>query len=193
MCSDNHYVYLIGGIEGDKCKNDCYRYDPKENRWSRLASMISERSQAGVVYYNEKIYVFGGSTSNRCLSSCEILTLATNQWSIGSSMKEHRRGCGTVLFHDQIFVIGGSNGVASLTSVEIFDPKTYEWLINVNGFTNELNVARVGLGIAICNNRLYAIGGFDGRTFLKSIEVYDENKYQWYLNNQPTIKHEQHV
>ena len=182
MCSDAQFVYLIGGIEGDKCKSDCYRYDPQGNSWTKLPAMNSERSQAGVVYYQEKIYVFGGSTLTRCLSSCEILTLSTNQWSFGPAMKESRRGCGAVLYHEKMFVIGGSNGVTSLVSVEIFDPRTNEWLVNLNGYSNDLNVPRIGLGVTVCCDRIYAIGGFDGRAFLKSIEVYDENTQRWHAN-----------
>ncbi|CAF0777365.1 unnamed protein product [Rotaria sp. Silwood1] len=181
MCSDDNYVYLIGGMEGDKCKSDCYRYDPKDNSWSTLASMNTERSETGIVYFNDKIYVFGGSTLSRCLSSCEILTLSTNEWNFGPTMKENRRGCGAALYHNKIFIIGGSNGITSLTSIEIFDPLTNEWLIHINGFHNELNIPRVGLGVTVCCDRIYVIGGFDGRTFLKSIEVYDENFQQWRL------------
>ncbi|CAF3649637.1 unnamed protein product [Adineta steineri] len=181
MCSDDNYVYLIGGMEGDKCKNDCYRYNPKDNTWSALASMNTERSQAGIVYFNDKIYVFGGSTLNRCLSSCEILTLSTNQWTVGVTMKEARRGCGAVLYHDKIFIIGGSNGITSLTSVEIFDPITNEWLTNLNSVPNVLNMPRVGLGVTVCCDKIYVTGGFDGRTFLKSTEIYDENTQQWHL------------
>lgn len=182
MCSDGQFVYLIGGIEDDKCKSDCYRYDPSGNSWTKLAPMNSERSQAGVAYFQEKIYVFGGSTLTRCLSSCEILTLSTNEWSVGPAMKESRRGCGAVLYHEKMFVIGGSNGVTSLVSVEIFDPKTNEWQVNLNGYSNDLNVPRIGLGVTVCCDRIYAIGGFDGRTFLKSIEVYDDSTHQWHMN-----------
>jgi Kelch motif len=135
MCSDDTYVYLIGGCEGDKCKNDCYRYDSKTNLWSALSPMNRERSQAAAVYFNGKLYVFGGYTSNRCLSSCEILTLSTN-----------------------------------------------EWIISINGIQNELNIPRVGVGITVCKEKLYVIGGFDGRNFLKSIEVYDENSQRWKLS-----------
>jgi hypothetical protein len=182
MCSDDNYVYLIGGMEGDICKNDCYRYNPQDNTWSTLASMNMERSQAGIVYFNDKIYVFGGSTLNRCLSSCEVLTLSTNEWKIGATMRESRRGCGAVLYHKKIFIIGGSNGIASLTSIEIFDPITNAWLIHLNGIRNELNIPRVGVGVTVCCDRIYVIGGFDGRTFLKSIEVYDQNTQQWRLS-----------
>jgi len=181
MCSDDNYVYLIGGTEGDICKNDCYQYNPKDNTWSTLASMNKERSQAGIVYFNGKIYVFGGSTLNRCLSSCEILTLSTNQWKNGPTMKESRRGCGAVLYHNKIFIIGGSNGITSLTSIEIFNPITNEWLININGNSNQLNIPRIGVGVTVCCDKIYVIGGFDGRTFLKSIEIYDENTQQWRL------------
>ncbi len=79
MCSDGSYVYLIGGCEGDKCKNDCYRYDPETNLWSSLSAMNCERSQAAVIYFDNRLYVFGGYTSNRCLSSCEIFNLSTNE------------------------------------------------------------------------------------------------------------------
>lgn len=182
MCSDDTYVYLIGGIEGDKCKNDCYRYNPNDNTWLALAPMNTERSQTGIVYFNGKIFVFGGSTLNRCLSSCEILTLSTNQWAVGPTMKESRRGCGAVLYHEKIFIVGGSNGVASLTSVEIFNPLTYEWLLNVNSIPSQLNIPRVGVGVAVCCDKIYVIGGFDGRTFLKSVEFYDEDNHQWHLS-----------
>lgn len=181
MCSDDNYVYLIGGMEGDKCKSDCYRYDPQTDEWSPLNPMNCERSQAAAVYYDGKIYVFGGYRSSRCLSSCEILTLSTNEWTVGPPMRENRRGCGAVVYEDKVLIIGGSNGISSLTSIEIFDPITNEWLINVNGLPSELNVPRVGVGITVCNDTLYAMGGFDGRNFLKSVEIYDKSNHRWKL------------
>ena len=53
-------MYLIGGIEGDKCKKECYRYDPEKNSWSAVASMNAERSQAGIVYFDGKILCSAG-------------------------------------------------------------------------------------------------------------------------------------
>lgn len=192
MCADEQYVYLIGGIEDDICKSDCYRYDPTENKWTVLSSMQHERSQAGVVYFDQRIYVFGGSNFNRCLASSEIYSCTTNKWTTGPTMKECRRGCAVALYHQKIFVLGGSNGVMSLTSVEIFDPKTNESLIHLNGYPNRLNIPRIGLGVAVADDRLYAIGGFDGRTFLKSIEVYDEQTHQWTLNHRSRKTSEQY-
>ena len=35
------------------------------------------------------------------------------------------------------------------------------------------------MGITAVNGRLYAVGGFDGKTFLDTIEVYDVETNQW--------------
>ena len=94
-------------------------------------------------------------------------------------MRENRRGCGAALYNNKIFIIGGSNGVTSLPSVEIYDPITNQWIIHAKRTSYELNIPRVGVGISVCNKQLYAIGGFDGRNFLKSIEMYDEIKQRW--------------
>jgi len=59
---------------------------------------------------------------------------------------------------------------------------TNEWVISINGIQNELNIPRVGVGITVCKEKLYVIGDFDGRNFLKSIEVYDENSQRWKLS-----------
>ncbi|CAM1324246.1 Uncharacterised protein r2_g3288 [Pycnogonum litorale] len=40
---------------------------------------------------------------------------------------------------------------------------------------------RSGVGLAVVNGQLYAVGGFDGTTYLKTIEVYDQEQNQWKL------------
>ena len=38
---------------------------------------------------------------------------------------------------------------------------------------------RCRLGVAALNDKLYACGGYDGNTFLRSVEVYDPAKDKW--------------
>lgn len=40
---------------------------------------------------------------------------------------------------------------------------------------------RSGVGLAVVNGQLYAVGGFDGTAYLKTIEVYDSESNQWRL------------
>ena len=42
-----------------------------------------------------------------------------------------------------------------------------------------LSILKVGL--AVVNGQLYAVGGFDGTTYLKTIEVFDEENNNWKL------------
>lgn len=188
MCNDEQYIYLIGGCEGDICKNDVYRYDPKTNDWTSLPSMHCERSQAAAVYMNGKLFVFGGYMANRCLSSCEIFDFKTNEWTVGPSMRENRRGCAAAIHKEKIFIIGGSNGVTSLGTTEIFDPLHNEWILDPNVMQSDLNVPRSGVGVVVCDEKLYVIGGFDGRNFLKTIEMYDDQTHRWRLNHVKTDK-----
>lgn len=37
------------------------------------------------------------------------------------------------------------------------------------------------VGLAVVNGLLYAVGGFDGTAYLKTIEVYDSEQNQWKL------------
>ena len=44
-----------------------------------------------------------------------------------------------------------------------------------------LNSRRSGVGLAVVNGLLIAVGGFDGTTYLKSIETYESSGNQWKL------------
>ena len=45
-----------------------------------------------------------------------------------------------------------------------------------------MNERRSGLGLCVVSNRLYAVGGFNGGVYLKSMEWLDEMTHEW----QPT-------
>ena len=42
-----------------------------------------------------------------------------------------------------------------------------------------MNSRRSGVGLAVVNAQLLAVGGFDGTTYLKTIEVFDAMSSQW--------------
>ncbi|VDM42128.1 unnamed protein product [Toxocara canis] len=41
------------------------------------------------------------------------------------------------------------------------------------------NTVERKVGLAVVNGQLYAVGGFDGTTYLKTVEVYDRECNQW--------------
>ena len=42
-----------------------------------------------------------------------------------------------------------------------------------------MNERRSGLGLSALNNRLYSVGGFNGSSYLKSLEWLDTSDNQW--------------
>lgn len=51
--------------------------------------------------------------------------------------------------------------------MEKFDPQTGEWKM-----VAPMSKRRCGVGVAVLNDLLYAVGGHDGQSYLNSIERY---------------------
>jgi hypothetical protein len=54
----------------------------------------------------------------------------------------------------------------------MFDPTTNEWKA-----VAPMSKRRCGVGVAVLNNLLYAVGGHDGVSYLNSVERYKEKEF----------------
>ena len=61
--------------------------------------------------------------------------------------------------------IGGRDGLKTLNYVECYDPKTGEWTKLPPMLTH-----RHGVGVAVLDGPMYAIGGHDGWSYLNTVE-----------------------
>jgi len=137
------------------------------------------------------LYVFGGYDQIRCLNSAEVYNFNEDKWTLLNSMNEARRSAGAALHQStqQIYVVGGTNGSKSLKSIEIYDIKLKKWTLGpeLNIARNNVCIAFIGMliwrsifsflfFILICyfnlfkGDILFAVGGYDGKSFVKSIE-----------------------
>ena len=69
----------------------------------------------------------------------------------------------------QIYAVGGRDDCTELSSAERYNPNTNTWSPIVAMMSR-----RSGVGLAVVNGQLYAVGGFDGTTYLKTIETFDQ-------------------
>ena len=61
-----------------------------------------------------------------------------------------------------------------MRTVECYDTETGQWET-----TSSTHTPRNGVGLAILNGILYAIGGHDGLHFQNSVEVFDPRVSRW--------------
>jgi N-acetylneuraminic acid mutarotase len=169
-------VYVIGGHNGHRQQNTVFRYDPDLNTWASLAPLTTLRTQAGVVASESFIYAIGGYNLQVTLASMERFCPKTNTWTSQPEMITPRLAHGCVYMAPFIYVVGGWNTTDHFRSVERFDTRAPEkgWQQMAAMLEQRSEVAAV-----VFNNKIYAIGGYDGQSFLSSVEVYDPVSDSW--------------
>lgn len=68
------------------------RFDPRNNRWTPVASMGTRRKHLGVAVFNNMIYAVGGRDDTTELSSAERFNPQTNSWQPVVAMTSRRSG-----------------------------------------------------------------------------------------------------
>ena len=58
--------------------------------------------------------------------------------------------------------------------VERYDPAKNEW-----SYVSSLNNTRDGACVVADDNNIFAISGFDGQSYLSTVDVYDPSKNVW--------------
>uniref|UniRef100_A0A452IP79 Kelch like family member 20 n=1 Tax=Gopherus agassizii TaxID=38772 RepID=A0A452IP79_9SAUR len=93
------------------------------------------------------------------------------------------KGCvGVATCDGFLYAVGGHDAPASnhcsrlLDYVERYDPKTDTWTM-----VAPLSMPRDAVGVCLLGDKLYAVGGYDGQTYLNTMESYDPQTNEWTL------------
>ncbi|MGB9853463.1 MAG: Kelch repeat-containing protein [Candidatus Bathyarchaeales archaeon] len=159
----NGKIYVIGGRVGEPTYNPLPLtevYDPETDTWTTAAPIPVPVSYHASVVLDGKIYILGGSTKTEVsISLNQIYDPKTDSWSNGTSLLEGvdaaAAGATTgLLATKRIYVIGGKQNLDAVNLNQVYDPETDSWT-----FGTPMPTARYGLGVAVVNDMLYAIGG----------------------------------
>lgn len=66
-----NFLYAVGGQDGVQCLNHVERYDPKENKWAKVAAMTTRRLGVAVAVLGGYLYAIGGSDGQCPLNTVE--------------------------------------------------------------------------------------------------------------------------
>ncbi|XP_022079622.1 kelch-like protein 5 [Acanthaster planci] len=172
-------MYAVGGHDGWSYLSSVERYDPQSKQWSYVASMSSPRSTVGVAVLDSKLYAIGGRDGSACLRTVEVYDPHINRWTMCSPMSKRRGGLGVAVSNGCLYAIGGHDTPSQQSSrqfdcVERYDPRSDLWCTLA-----PMSLCRDAVGVAVLGNRIFAVGGYDGQTYLNSVECYDPMSGEW--------------
>ena len=154
-------IFLIGGYRysfQDKPSSHKFDlnevYDPSNDTWTTKEPLPQAVYSYASAVVDNKIYVIGGSP----LNLTQIYTPETNIWSYGNPIPSELYGsCGAAttgnMAPKRIYVLGGGMMLPSSQNY-IYDPEKNEWSKGA-----DMPTYRQGLGVAVIDDILYAIGG----------------------------------
>ena len=184
-------VYVVGGYAGsghaaDAGTRGLLRYDPRRDRWSRLAPMPTARGAlcAGVV--GNRLYAVGGASSGQPLATLEVYDFRSGRWSAGPPMEKPREHLACAVAGGSVYALAGrAAGEGNFTIAERYDPASGAWRR-----VADMGKARGGIAAATVDDRVVVVGGEEGAGTIKEVEAYDPGTDRWQaLPDLPTPRH----
>ncbi|XP_042906342.1 kelch-like protein 5 isoform X2 [Parasteatoda tepidariorum] len=173
-------MYAVGGHDGWTYLSAVERWDASTRQWSYVAPLNTQRSTAGVAVLNDRLYAVGGRDGSSCLRSVECFDPHRNKWTFCAPMSIRRGGAGVGVINNYLFALGGHDapilnpGVSRFECVERYDPRTDTWTL-----VAPMKIGRDAIGVGVLGDRLIAVGGYDGQSYLKIVEAYDPQTNEW--------------
>jgi N-acetylneuraminic acid mutarotase len=182
-------IYLIGGKKYDS-KSPFYKetdinevYDPVNNSWSTGPAMTMGVQGYSSAVLNDKIFIIGGSREpisigNTIITDAnQVFNPKTGEWNMSAQLPNvNSYGAAAAtegyMVPQRIFYIGGFSSGEFTGLNRVYFPENNSWNI-----AEPMPTARAYLSIAVVDDILYAIGGFDGTNWLKVNEQYKPADY----------------
>ncbi len=155
-------IYCIGGRRGEPRYAEVSAtevYDPSTDTWTTVKRMPIPVSYHASAVVDNKIYIIGGAVG---VTLNQIYDPETDTWSSGASLPigVDQAAAGVTAGDtatQRIFVIGGKQNLDAVNLNQVYDPETDTWVAGT-----AIPTARFGLGVAVVDDSLYAIGGREG-------------------------------
>ena len=173
----NDQVYLFGGTNGRVYLNQVLVYDPAMDRWMPRASMPTPRGFVAAAVLDQAIYVVGGYDGQRDFGTCERYLPDRDAWEPCASLTVGRGGLGLVAMSRRLYAVGGGWS-GYLAFGEKYDPDANTWSPIETPLAGEWR----NLAVTTVGTDLYAVGGWNGQSYLAITEKYNAFPFKIYLN-----------
>ena len=188
-----HFIITLGGFSSTP-KSGIEVFDPLSDRWSSLPVNLPQ----GLAYSTAQclggqIFIMGGVTvaqnahelavamfgQTRMLRNIYIFDVNQSSIVSGVPMKEQRAFATSAQVGSTIYVFGGKGSPLSQLRMN-----TCEKLDTLKSPMNWERIAPMGsgrgdAGAVVVDGKVMVVGGFSGRVFLSSVEVYNPSSNTW--------------
>ncbi|XP_077996128.1 kelch-like protein 26 [Glandiceps talaboti] len=190
----DNFLYIAGGEDHDCYETDpmgceyttdaVYRYDPRFDRWSFVASMHAKRTNFCLLACRGLLYAIGGRNAllRDGLVSVEFYNPILNAWEYGTSLPRPMYGMGGCVYKDRIYLSGGcTDGSLYSKNLLMYDPALPSPTWQQKALMPN---KRAWHTMAVVNDRIYMVGGRIVKSSMTiasefSIECYDPELNQW--------------
>lgn len=180
----NGTIYCMGGkkywgIDSSYQElNVTEAYDPNTNSWSEKSDMPIPVLGCASSVLDSKIYVIGGSRHFQpgweldTVGSTQIYDPENDEWNIGVSLpnaQSYGAAATTIgkTAPESLYFVGGSNETHYNGITYVYDSELNVWNLGAS-----IPTPSIYLALAVLDDILYAIGGFDGENWLDNTEQY---------------------
>jgi len=175
-------VFAVGGLRGGqdsmRPRPQVEAYNVTRDSWvTGFAPMPVPRGFVGTAVLDGRIYVIGGTDGRADSRRVDRFDPATNRWDTVAPLPWPRSGLSACTFGGTIYAVGGYSAACQYgyeRTVARFQPDggLGHWEM-----VDSLNTPRTGLGVAVSDGRIYAVGG-NYYSDLSSTEYYSPD--QWW-------------
>eukprot|EP00930_Biecheleria_cincta_P060287 TRINITY_DN45965_c0_g1_i1.p1 TRINITY_DN45965_c0_g1~~TRINITY_DN45965_c0_g1_i1.p1 ORF type:complete len:440 (-),score=65.66 TRINITY_DN45965_c0_g1_i1:153-1448(-) len=191
------HLYACGGREGSSYLNSVERFsmphsacEPSSGSWQAMPAMSQGRCYAFAQQFQGRVWLCGGmERGNKYSNSVEQLLLDGHEddsaWQPGPTMRELRAFASGCAISIGLCICGGSNAAGPLATAEVFTHGGQIWqalpdMEQQRTFASaKILVLPCGATGEHCTQRLFVFGGFNGKSYLSSGEVFMEEESRW--------------
>jgi hypothetical protein len=148
-------------------------FDPAADRWTWHTSMPAPRGFAAATTLDKAIYVVGGYDGRREYATCERYWPERDTWEACAPLTVGRGGLGLASILGRLYAVGGGWS-GYLAFGERYDPVANVWSPVETPLAGEWR----NLAVTTFHTDLYAVGGWNGQTYLAALEKYNPFPFQ---------------
>lgn len=158
--------------------------------WVKKADMPTARKRFSISVVKGKIYAIGGSVKGnfKGQSTVEAYDPVTDVWTKKTDMPTARQWLSTSVVNGKIYAIGGTDSSSCpprkvFPSVEEYEPVKDVWSKKA-----DMPTSRAGVSLCVAGEEIYAIGGYDPYSGLRTVEVYNPRTNKWAKRSEIQLK-----